>query len=62
MDAKRDCVAPRRWMVERSFAWTTRFHRLVKDPEGRASTLAGLHLVAFACLMLEQAAQLTGGP
>ena len=61
-DAKRGFVLlPRRWVVERSFAWATRFRRLVKDYEGYASTLAGLHLVAFVCLMLKQAARLTGG-
>ena len=55
-------LLPRRWVVERSFAWATRFRRLVKDYEGYASTLADLHLVAFVCLMLKQAAQLAGGP
>ena len=61
-DAKRGFVLlPRRWVVERSFAWATRFRRLVKDYEGYASTLAGLHLVAFVCLMLKQAALLNGG-
>jgi hypothetical protein len=34
----------------------------VKDYEGYTSILADLHLVAFACLMLKQAARLTGGP
>ena len=58
-DAKRGCVLlPRRWVVKRSFAWATRFRRLVKDYEGYASTLAGLHLVAFVCLMLKNAALL----
>ena len=39
-DAKRGFVLlPRRWVVERSFAWTTRFRRLVKDYERYASTL-----------------------
>ena len=61
-DAKRGFVLlPRRWVVERSFAWATRFRRLVKDYEGYASTLASLHLVAFTCIMLKQAAQLTNG-
>ena len=61
-DAKRGFVLlPRRWVVERSFAWATRFPRLVKDYEGYASTLAGLHLVAFACLMLKKAALLATG-
>ncbi len=51
--AKRGFVLlPRRWVVERSFAWTTRFRRLVRDYERLPATLAGLHLVVFACLML----------
>jgi transposase len=62
-EAKRGFVLlPRRWVVERSFAWATRFRRLVKDYERYASTLADLHLVAFVCLMLKQAALLTPGP
>ena len=61
-DAKRGFVLlPRRWVVERSFAWVTRFRRLVKDYEGYASTLAGLHIVAFACLMLRNVALLAKG-
>ncbi|GHO61136.1 hypothetical protein KSC_000280 [Ktedonobacter sp. SOSP1-52] len=47
-------LLPRRWVVERSFAWTTRFRRLVRDYERLPGTLAGLHLVVFACLMLHQ--------
>jgi transposase len=62
-EAKRGFVLlPRRWVVERSFAWATRFRRLVKDYERYASTLADLHLVAFACIMLKQAAQLAASP
>ncbi len=62
-EAKRGFVLlPRRWVVERSFAWVNRFRRLVKDYERYASTLADLHLVAFTCLMLKQAAQLASGP
>ena len=57
--AKRGFVLlPRRWVVERSFAWATRFRRLVRDYERLPETLAGLHLVAFACLMLKHAAAL----
>ena len=48
-------------VVERSFAWTTRFRRLVKDYERYASTLADLHVIAFACLMLRKVAQLAAG-
>jgi transposase len=42
----------RRWVVERSFAWAARFRRLARDYERLASSLAGLHWLAFACLML----------
>jgi transposase len=45
-------LLPRRWVVERSFAWSGRFRRLARDYERLATTLAGLHFVAFACLML----------
>ncbi len=62
-EAKRGFVLlPRRWVVERSFAWATRFRRLVEDYERYASTLADLHIVAFVCLMLRQAAQIATGP
>jgi transposase len=55
--AKRGFVLlPRRWVVERDFAWASRFRRLVKDYERLPETLAGLHFVAFACLFLQQAA------
>ena len=56
-EAKRGFVLlPRRWVVERSFAWATRFRRLVKDYERLPETVRGLHLVAFVCLMLKHAA------
>lgn len=48
-------LLPRRWVVERSFAWKTRFRRLVRDYERLTTTLAGLHFVAFACLALTRA-------
>jgi len=58
-EAKRGFVLlSRRWVVERSFAWATRFRRLVKDYERYAQALAGLHVVAFACIMMKQAAAL----
>lgn len=47
-EAKRGFVLlPRRWLLERSFAWATRCRRLVKDYERYAETLAGFHLVAL---------------
>ena len=52
-EAKRGFVLlPRRWVVERSFAWATRFRRLAKDYERLPQTVAGLHFVVFAILML----------
>lgn len=48
-------LLPRRWVVERDFAWATRFRRLVKDYERLPQTVAGLHFVAFACLFLHRA-------
>lgn len=55
-EAKRGFVLlPRRWVVERSFAWAARFRRLAKDYERLPETVLGLHFVAFACLMLHRA-------
>ena len=52
-DAKRGFVLlPRRWVVEQSFAWLARFRRLSRDYERLPTTLAGLHWLAFACLLL----------
>ncbi len=52
--AKRGFILlPRRWVVERSFAWAARFRRLARDYERLASTLAGYHWLAFALLMLQ---------
>ena len=52
-EAKRGFVLlPKRWVVERSFAWATRFRRLAKDYERLPETVAGLHFLACACLML----------
>jgi transposase len=44
-------LLPRRWVVERSFAWMARFRRLARDYERLPETLAGLHLIAFAVLL-----------
>jgi transposase len=50
--AKRGFVLlPRRWVVERDFAWMARFRRLARDYERLAETLVGLHFIAFAMLM-----------
>jgi len=46
-------LLPRRWVVERSFAWAARFRRLARDYERLPETLAGLTYLAFAILMLK---------
>ena len=54
-EAKKGFVLlPKRWVVERSFAWSGRFRRLARDYERLTQTLAGLHVVAFAILMLKR--------
>lgn len=54
-EAKRGFVLlPRRWVAERSFAWEARFRRLARDYERLPAVLAGLHFIAFACLLLHQ--------
>ena len=54
-EAKRGFVLlPRRWVVERSFAWAARFRRLARDYERLPATLAGLHFLAFAIVMLKR--------
>ena len=53
--AKRGFVLlPRRWVVERSFAWAVRFRRLARDYERLPETVKGLHFLAFAVLMLKR--------
>jgi transposase len=52
-DAVRGFVLlPKRWIVERSLAWKSRFRRLVRDYERLPETVAGLHFAVFAILML----------
>jgi transposase len=54
-EAKKGFVLlPRRWVVERSFGWAARFRRLARDYERLPETLAGLHFLAFAILMLKR--------
>jgi transposase len=51
-------LLPRRWVVERSFAWMARFRRLARDYERLPETLKSLHFLAFAILMSQRLAQL----
>ena len=49
--AKGFILLPKRWVVERSFAWLSRFRRLGRDLERLPSTLVGFHFLA-ACILL----------
>jgi transposase len=54
-EAKKGFVLlPKRWVVERSFAWAARFRRLARDFERTPEILAGLHYLVFVILMLHQ--------
>ena len=58
-EAKRGFILlPRRWVVERSFAWVARFRRLARDYERLPETLVAMHFVVFSILMLANAAPL----
>jgi transposase len=62
-EAKRGFVLlPKRWVVERSFAWMACFRRLAWGYERLPDVLAGLTFLAFACLMLHQFIQLYYSP
>ncbi len=54
-------LLPRRWVVERSFAWLARFRRLARDYERLPATVAGLHFATFACVLLTRALTLLAG-
>jgi transposase len=53
-------LLPRRWVVERDFAWASRFRRLVRDYERLPAKVAGLQLVALAGLFLHRAIPYSG--
>ena len=59
-EAKRGFVLlPRRWVVERSFAWLARFRRLARDYERLPEVLAGMHMLAFLFILLNRTARFT---
>lgn len=47
-------VLPRRWVVERTFGWLTRFRRLVRDYERRIDVSETMIYVAMSSLMLRR--------
>ena len=48
---------PRRWVVERSFAWISHNRRMSKDYEGRCSTGEAFVYVAMIRLMIRRLAR-----
>lgn len=52
-------LLPRRWVVERTFAWLGRSRRLARDYERLAQVLAGWHWVAMVALLLKYIPHLT---
>ena len=45
---------PRRWIVERSFGWMTRFRRLVRDYERRLNVSEAMIFIAMASLLIRR--------
>jgi putative transposase len=50
-------VLPRRWVVERSFAWIGRYRRLSKDYEALTATSEAMIWAAFGTTMLRRLAK-----
>jgi putative transposase len=55
-ETKGFAVLPRRWGVERTFAWLSRNRRLSKDDEAWAETSESLVFLAMTALMLRRLA------
>ena len=53
-DQKGFQVLPRRWVVERTFGWMTRWRRLVRDYETRIDVSEAMILVAVGGLLLRR--------
>ena len=53
-DLHRFVVLPKRWIVERSFAWISRNRRLARDFERYATTVAAFVRLAMIRIMLKR--------
>lgn len=53
-DAHRFVVLPKRWIVERTFAWISRYRRLARDFERYARTVVAFIRLAMIRLMLKR--------
>ncbi len=47
-------VLPRRWVVERSFAWLTRYRRLVRDYEARPNVSEAMIYAAMTSSLIRR--------
>jgi len=54
-------VLPRRWVVERTFAWIVRYRRMSKDYEYRVETSQAMIYLAMSRLMLRRLARRPAG-
>jgi transposase len=58
-DLHRFVVLPKRWIVERTFAWISRNRRLARDFERYATTVAAFVRLAMIRLMLKRLTRTT---
>ena len=58
-EAHRFVVLPKRWIVERTFAWISRNRRLARDFERYARTVAAFVRLAMIRLMLKRLTKTT---
>ncbi|MCE2984094.1 MAG: transposase, partial [Parachlamydia sp.] len=47
-------VLPKRWIVERTFAWMSKYRRLSKDYEYFSSTTESMMYISISRLMLRR--------
>ena len=58
----RFALVPRRWVVERTFAWLGRFRRLAKDYEYLPATSENAVYLAMSVILVRRMARPAGGP
>jgi hypothetical protein len=58
----RFAVVPRRWVVERTFAWLGRFRRLAKDYEYLPATSENAVYLAMSVILVRRMTHPAGGP
>jgi transposase len=58
----RFAVVPRRWVVERTFAWLGRFRRLAKDYEYLPATSENAVYLAMSVILVRRMTRPAGGP